>query len=157
MLSKCPLYSEGVFYGESLRGNTILENSKHSRCIYTRRFPIKETLPLIEKNACWEVSQTLFLCERTERLWQTGRDQIRYSSSSPTMRKELSRQRWRSLEQRTWEHISGRWRLTAISSRWTTRSRRNLPPQSAVLPQTSIRFAAASTPPDTSMRTILQS
>ena len=30
------------------------------------------------------------------------------------------------------------------------------PPQSAVLPQTSIRFAAASTPPDTSMRTILQ-
>ena len=47
MLSKCPLYSEGVFYGESLRGNTILENSKHSRCIYTRRFPIKETLPLI--------------------------------------------------------------------------------------------------------------
>ena len=49
MLSKCPLYSEGVFYGESLRGNTILENSKHSRCIYTRRFPIKETLPLIEE------------------------------------------------------------------------------------------------------------
>ena len=49
MLSKCPLYSEGVFYGESLRGNTILENSKHSRCIYTRRFLIKETLPLIEE------------------------------------------------------------------------------------------------------------
>ena len=157
MLSKCPLYSEGVFYGESLRGNTILENSKHSRCIYTRRFLIKETLPLIEKNACWEVSQTLFLYERTERLWQTERDQIRYSSSFPMMRKESSRQRWRSSEQRTWEHISGRWRLTVISSRWTIRSRRNLPPQSAVLPQTSIRFAAASTPPDTSMRTILQS
>lgn len=80
-----------------------------------------------------------------------------YSSSFPMMRKESSRQRWRSLEQRTWEHISGRWRLTVISSRWTIRSRRNLPPQSAVLPQTSIRFAAASTPPDTSMRTILQS
>ena len=44
MLSKCPLYSEGVFYGESLRGNTILENSKHSRCIYTRRFPIMDRI-----------------------------------------------------------------------------------------------------------------
>ena len=65
-------------------------------------------------------------------------------------------ERWRSLEQRTWEHISGRWRLTAISSRWTTRSRRNSPPLSAALPRTSIRFAAASTPLDTSMRTILQ-
>lgn len=26
-----------------------LHNSKHSRCIYTRRFLIKETLPLIEE------------------------------------------------------------------------------------------------------------
>ena len=104
-----------------------------------------------------EILEYIYDYERTERLWQTERDQIRYSSSSPTMRKESSRQRWRSSEQRTWEHISGRWRLTVISSRWTIRSRRNLPPQSAVLPQTSIRFAAASTPPDTSMRTILQS
>ena len=31
------------------------------------------------------------------------------------------------------------------------------PPLSAALPRTSIRFAAASTPPDTSMRTISQS
>ena len=53
----CPLLYEGVFYGESLRGNTILENSKHSRCIYTRRFPIKETLSLNLKNACWECLQ----------------------------------------------------------------------------------------------------
>lgn len=53
----CPLLYEGVFYEESLRGNTILENSKHSRCIYTRRFSIKETLPLNLKNACWECLQ----------------------------------------------------------------------------------------------------
>ena len=37
------------------------------------------------------------------------------------------------------------------------RSRRNLPPQSAVLPQTSIRFAAASTAPGAAMRTTLPS
>ena len=30
-------------------GYEILENSKHSRCPYTRRFSIKETLPLIYK------------------------------------------------------------------------------------------------------------
>ena len=30
-------------------GYEILENSKHSRCPYTRRFSIKETLPLILK------------------------------------------------------------------------------------------------------------
>ena len=39
----------------------------------------------------------------------------------------------------------------------TIRSRRNSPPPSAVLPQISIRFAAASTPPDTSIRMMLQS
>lgn len=43
------MYYEGVFYGGLPTKITILENSKHSRCIYTRRFLIKETLPLIEK------------------------------------------------------------------------------------------------------------
>ena len=46
---------------------------------------------------------------------------------------------------------------TVTSSKWTTRSRRNLPPQYLVQRQISITFAAELTPQDTSMRTMLQS
>lgn len=77
---------------------------------------IKETGRLTDEKIELDEEALTALYERTERLWQTERDQIRYSSSSPTMRKESSRQRWRNSEQGTWEHISGRWRLTVISS-----------------------------------------
>ena len=50
------------------------------------------------------------------------------------------------------DNISARWRLTAISSRWTTLSRRSSLPLSAVLRQISIRFAAASTQREISTR-----
>ena len=38
---------KGYFTGSLYEGIRFWEISKHSRCIYTRRFPIKETLPLI--------------------------------------------------------------------------------------------------------------
>ena len=48
-------------------------------------------------------------------------------------------------------------KMAVTSSKWTTRSKRNLPQQYLAQRQISTTFAAESTPQDTSMRTMLQS